>query len=165
MGCDDDQLDEAQKSFRNCIESAKAGIVTRHASQQTDEEEVDLDVRRKRRDVDPALCHELDSILSGCEEEVAALSRCKGRRHVDNLKAIHLSSIADVLKALNEDLKVEECQVFHQNIEHEVEEEQFEETEVHRFPENGPESISGATYWMKTSTLAVFISVGITILL
>jgi hypothetical protein len=37
-------------------------------------------------------------MLMGCGSEVDALSRCKGRRHVDNLKAIHLSSIADVLR-------------------------------------------------------------------
>lgn len=39
-------------------------------------------------------------------------SRCKGRGHVETLKVLHLTSIADVLKALNEDLKVEECQVY-----------------------------------------------------
>jgi hypothetical protein len=51
-------------------------------------------------------------MLAGCEVEVEALSNCKGRRHVENLKAIHLSSIADVLKALNDDLNITDCDVF-----------------------------------------------------
>ena len=51
-------------------------------------------------------------MLAGCEVEVEALSNCKGHRHVANLKAIHLSSIADVLKALNDDLNVNDCDVF-----------------------------------------------------
>lgn len=101
-----------------------------------------------------------DSMLMGCEAEVAELSRCKGRRHVDNLKAIHLSSIADVLKALNDDVKVDECQVFKQQLNQEPElNDDDDEPEVHQFPESGPESISPATSTIPSATLVFIFSV------
>jgi hypothetical protein len=98
-----------------------------------------------------------DTMLMGCEAEVAALSQCKGRRHVENLKAIHLSSIADVLRALNDDLKIDDCDVFKQQQEEvEDEEPEVDETEVHQFPESGPESISRAASVVTSSILIIF---------
>ena len=95
----------------------------------------------------------------GCEAEVDALSQCKGRRHVENLKAIHLSSIADVLKALNDDLKVDDCEVFKQKEEEDEDEEpEVDETEVHQFPESGPESISKGNS-VVTSSVLIFFSI------
>jgi hypothetical protein len=53
--CSDDELDEAQKSFRNCVDSAKAGIVSRHGVTGDDEDGEDA------KDVATAasLCDEL----------------------------------------------------------------------------------------------------------
>ena len=61
--CTDDELDEAQKAFRNCVDSAKAGIVARHGA-QADNGEAEEDVKaveedRRDGDVAPALCDEL----------------------------------------------------------------------------------------------------------
>ncbi len=61
--CTDDELDEAQKAFRNCVDSAKAGIVARHGA-QADNGEAEEDVKaveedRRDGDVAPTLCDEL----------------------------------------------------------------------------------------------------------
>lgn len=102
-------------------------------------------------------------MLTGCEAEVTELSRCKGRRHVDNLKAIHLSSIADVLKALNDDINVDDCDVFKQQLQQQNQvdetEDDAEEPEVHQFPESGPESISSGQLTKPSGLLLLLVSV------
>ena len=102
-------------------------------------------------------------MLTGCEAEVTELSRCKGRRHVDNLKAIHLSSTADGLKALNDDINVDDCDVFKQQLQHQNQvyetEDDAEEPEVHQFPESGPESISSGQLTKPSGLLLVLVSV------
>lgn len=52
--CTEEELNEAQRAFRNCVESAKAGIVSAHAN----EENQDL------------VCDSLENMLSGCESQV-----------------------------------------------------------------------------------------------
>ena len=52
--CSEEELNEAQRAFRNCVESAKAGIVSAHAN----EENQDL------------VCDSLENMLSGCESQV-----------------------------------------------------------------------------------------------
>ena len=104
-------------------------------------------------------------MLTGCEAEVTELSRCKGRRHVDNLKAIHLSSIADVLKALNDDINVDDCDVFKQQLQQQNQVDETEvdadadEPEVHQFPESGPESISSGQLTKPSGLLLLLVSV------
>lgn len=44
--------------------------------------------------------------------QVNALARCTTRSHVENLKAIHLSSITDVIKAINHQVDVSSCSVY-----------------------------------------------------
>ena len=56
--CTDDELDEAQKSFRNCVDSAKAGIVTRHGGQTSENAEYEDTKVEEKVDVAP-LCDEL----------------------------------------------------------------------------------------------------------
>jgi len=56
LPCTDDELDEAQKSFRNCVDSAKAGIVARHASASPSDDETTE--QEEKEDV-PPLCDEL----------------------------------------------------------------------------------------------------------
>jgi hypothetical protein len=52
--CTEEELNEAQRAFRNCVESAKAGIVSAHAN----EEDGDL------------VCRSLEDMLAGCEPQV-----------------------------------------------------------------------------------------------
>jgi len=94
--CTEEQLNESQRAFRNCVESAKAGIVSSHAN------EVD----------EHLVCHSLENMLAGCESQVNQLAHCTDRQHVDNLKAIHLSSITDVIKAINHKIDVSSCSVY-----------------------------------------------------
>ena len=53
--CTEQQLNEAQRAFRNCVESAKAGIVSTHGN-EVDEELV---------------CKSLENMLVGCESQVS----------------------------------------------------------------------------------------------
>ena len=53
--CTEQQLTEAQRAFRNCVESAKAGIVSTHGN-EVDEELV---------------CKSLENMLVGCESQVS----------------------------------------------------------------------------------------------
>ena len=55
--CTEDELNEAQRAFRNCVESAKAGIVSKHAN------EVD----------ERLVCDSLENMLTGCDREVRCL--------------------------------------------------------------------------------------------
>ena len=44
--------------------------------------------------------------------QVNQLAYCTDRQHVENLKAIHLSSITDVIKAINHKVDVASCSVY-----------------------------------------------------
>ena len=44
--------------------------------------------------------------------QVNQLAYCTDRTHVENLKAIHLSSITDVIKAINHQVDVSSCSVY-----------------------------------------------------
>ena len=53
--CTEEQLTEAQRAFRNCVESAKAGIVSAHANSQDEN----------------VVCHSLENMLLTCDAEVS----------------------------------------------------------------------------------------------
>jgi len=94
--CSEEQLTESQRAFRNCVESAKAGIVSSHANSEDEN----------------VVCHSLENMLLTCDAEVNKLAKCTNKKHVENLKAIHLSSITDVIKAINHKVDVSQCSVF-----------------------------------------------------
>ena len=47
-------LNDAQRAFRNCVESAKAGIVSAHANEADKE----------------LVCYSLENMLAGCNSQV-----------------------------------------------------------------------------------------------
>lgn len=94
--CTDQQLTEAQRAFRNCVESAKAGIVSNHASEENE----------------ALVCKSLENMLAGCDSQVSQLAHCTDQAHVKNLQAIHQSSITDVIKAINHNVDVTRCNVY-----------------------------------------------------
>ena len=53
--CTDEQLNEAQRAFRNCVESAKAGIVSSFANEQNE----------------ALVCRSLETMLEDCNSEVS----------------------------------------------------------------------------------------------
>ena len=63
--CTDQQLTEAQRAFRNCVESAKAGIVSTHGN-EVDEELV---------------CKSLENMLAGCDSQVST-NTINARTHI-----------------------------------------------------------------------------------
>lgn len=52
--CTEEELNESQRAFRNCVESSKAGIVSSHAN-SADEKLV---------------CRSLENMLAGCDSQV-----------------------------------------------------------------------------------------------
>ncbi len=54
--CTEEELNEAQRAFRNCVESAKAGIVSAHANEQDEQ----------------LVCYSLENMLAGCKDQVRA---------------------------------------------------------------------------------------------
>ena len=72
LECTDDELDEAQKAFRNCVDSAKAGIVSRHAPTLDDN---DTEEKEEQQEVPPPpLCDELVNTLENWAVVVAQLA-------------------------------------------------------------------------------------------
>ena len=53
--CSEEQLTESQRAFRNCVESAKAGIVSSHANSEDEN----------------VVCHSLENMLLTCDAEVS----------------------------------------------------------------------------------------------
>ena len=94
--CNRLETDEAEKSFKNCVESAQAGII-RRAAQADSEQEV---------------CDDLDNMLDVCSKQTRALARCKGQHHADKVEKLHLSATADIVKSFNQKVDVEKCAVF-----------------------------------------------------
>ena len=58
--CTDQQLTEAQRAFRNCVESAKAGIVSSHGNEVNEE----------------LVCKSLENMLAGCDSQVSKYNKC-----------------------------------------------------------------------------------------
>jgi len=94
--CTEEEHKESARAFINCVESAKARIILTQQN-ATDEQLV---------------CESLENMLDGCEKQINHLATCAGRHHVENLKAIHLSSITDVIKAINHQVNVASCSVY-----------------------------------------------------
>ena len=59
--CTEEELNEAQRAFRNCVESAKAGIVSKHAN------EIDENL----------VCDSLENMLTQCDNEVRQCDACR----------------------------------------------------------------------------------------
>ena len=65
-------------------------------------------------DVD--VCEQLDNYFVGCRDQLTELARCKGQEHVDYIKRLSITSLAQVLDSIpsaRDSTKAQDCSVFH----------------------------------------------------
>ena len=59
------------------------------------------------------ICSGLKDLSTGCKEPVTQFAVCRGREFVDNLVAIHLNAMAEILAPFYPDVNLTSCPVFH----------------------------------------------------
>lgn len=96
QSCNPAETTEAENSFKNCVDSAQAGIIERAAKQEGQQN----------------LCEALDNMLSVCQRQTDFLAKCKGTQHAEYVRKLHLSSTADIVHSLNKNVDVQKCSVF-----------------------------------------------------
>ncbi len=95
--CSESERAEAEAAFKNCVESAQSDIVSSAANAASES---------------AGLCNALDNMLSVCQKQKEQLAECKGDEHAENIKRLHLSVTADIIKSLNAEAEVEKCAAF-----------------------------------------------------
>ena len=96
QNCNKVETLEAQKSFKNCMESAQHTIISKAVQQKEAND----------------LCDALDNMLSVCHRETKLLATCKGEGHALKVERLHLRATADIVKSLNQRADVAKCEVF-----------------------------------------------------
>lgn len=97
--CDSGDVSEAERSFKNCVESAQSGVMQRVSAADADAVDV---------------CNSLDNMLAVCQQQKERLAECKGHAHAQKISILHLSVTADIVAQLNPRADVEKCAVFTQ---------------------------------------------------
>merc|ERR1711879_683493 len=64
-----------------------------------------INVETEEEDNIKVYCDALEEFSSGCEAAIESFSKCKSRQKVNNLVAIHINSIAELLTRPGLDLK------------------------------------------------------------
>jgi len=95
--CTEEQLNAAKIGFKDCMDEKKESLL------QTD---VDGD------EVQELICSGMKDLSTGCKEPVNKFAICRGREFVDNLVAIHLNAMAEVLGPLYPTVNLASCPVF-----------------------------------------------------
>jgi len=95
--CSDEELSAAQVGFKDCMDEKKASLL----QTETTGDEQDL------------ICDGLRELSTGCRDQVNQFAVCRGREFVDNLVAIHLNAMAEVLTPFYPSVDLKICPVFH----------------------------------------------------
>ena len=98
LGCEVDEKDEASEAFTNCVHSAESSIFARIAEEEGDRQ--------------TAMCKILDDFFSGCQQQILALKRCEDSSHVEHLKRIRLTNVANILKLTYPNTNPDSCSIF-----------------------------------------------------
>ena len=69
--CDTRDVSEAERSFKNCVESAQSGVMQRVSAADADAVDV---------------CDSLDNMLAVCQEQKERLAECKGHAHAQKIR-------------------------------------------------------------------------------
>ena len=69
--CDSRDVSEAERSFKNCVESAQSGVMQRVSAADADAVDV---------------CNSLDNMLAVCQEQKERLAECKGQAHAQKIR-------------------------------------------------------------------------------
>jgi len=122
--CTEEQLNAAKMGFKDCMDEKKETLL------QTDVE---------GDEVQDLICSGLKDLSTGCKEAVNKFAICRGREFVDNLVAIHLNAMSEVLGPFYPTVNLASCPVFstpapkvvhiHQRVDSEAEPEPEDEPE------------------------------------
>merc|ERR1712226_86146 len=89
--CSTNQTNSARKLFKDCMDEKKAALLK--INLESEEPSVAV------------FCEGLEQFSSGCEAAIETFSKCKSSVEVNNLVAIHINSIAELLTRPGLDLK------------------------------------------------------------
>jgi len=95
--CTEEELNKAQIGFKDCMDEKKATLL------QTDVSE---------EEVQDLICSGLNDLSIGCKAPVSQFAVCRGREFVDNLVAIHLNAMSEVLGPFYPNVDLTSCPVF-----------------------------------------------------
>jgi len=95
--CTEEQLNAAKMGFKDCMDEKKETLL------QTDVE---------GDEVQDLICSGLKDLSTGCKEAVNKFAICRGREFVDNLVAIHLNAMSEVLGPFYPTVNLASCPVF-----------------------------------------------------
>jgi len=96
-GCSEDDTSVASIEFKDCMDVRQAELL-----------QIDLNADNNLA----VFCDGLERFSGGCAEIIGKFSSCKTRQYVENLVAIHIDSMADLLTQLNPALDLKTCSVF-----------------------------------------------------
>merc|ERR1712026_3771 len=89
--CSHNQTNVVRKQFKDCMDERQAALLKIN----TEDEDNNIKV----------YCDGLVEFSSGCSDAIDSFSKCKTRDEVNNLVAIHINSIAELLTRPGLDLK------------------------------------------------------------
>merc|ERR1711997_785402 len=89
--CSTNQTNTARKLFKDCMDDKQAALLKINVEAEDDNVQV--------------FCDGLQQFSSGCSAAIETFSQCKSKVEVNNLVAIHINSIAELLSRPGLDLK------------------------------------------------------------
>merc|ERR1712203_186817 len=89
--CSTNQTNSARKLFKDCMDEKQAALLKINLESEDDNVTI--------------FCDGLEHFSSGCKSAIETFSRCKSSVEVNNLVAIHINSIAELLTRPGLDLK------------------------------------------------------------
>merc|ERR1711953_1259007 len=89
--CSTNQTNAARKLFKDCMDDKQAALLKINIEAEDDNVKV--------------FCEGLQQFSSGCSAAIETFSECKSKVEVNNLVAIHINSIAELLTRPGLDLK------------------------------------------------------------
>lgn len=95
--CSDTELDTHKTEFKECMELQQPALLSLNETVDGVQEKV---------------CDGLGMLVVDCREVVTRLSTCMGREKVDQLVAIHLSSLTQILSLSLPSVEFDDCEVF-----------------------------------------------------
>jgi len=96
--CTEEELNAAQIKFKDCMDEKKRLLLQSEVSED---------------EVQDMICSGLKDLSTGCKDPVNQFAICRGREFVDNLVAIHLNAMSEVLGPLYPSVSLSLCPVFH----------------------------------------------------
>ena len=142
--CTEEELNDAQIKFKDCMDEKKASLLKTEISKEK---------------VQDLICMGLKDLSTGCKDPVSMFALCRGREFVDNLVAIHLNAMSEVLGPLYPSVTLSQCPVFNTpapqvvHVHHQDHGHQHQEVQQDPEPEYQP--VTGGADILRISTLVL----------